>query len=267
MSAAPVVRFQCPWCGAALPQLAMGWSTDADLPVRCGACRQPSPVNAGIWRAMGPQRIPRTPAQLTNRFPLTSRLYERAWRRRSLSLLSGRPFPLVEELRELTAWLAPAPGMVVVDVACSEGLYARTLAGSGAVVVAVDHSLPFLRATQRRAAAAGVTVLPVQASAQRLPLERETVDAVCMGGSLNEIGDQAAALTEMARICCAGAHGFTMSLVAADGKWGQRLQGAGRFAGITFPGEDDTLAALRDAGFAVVANRTDGVVLRAELVR
>ena len=218
----------------------------------------PSPVVDGIWDAMGARRPPRTLAQLSNVVPPVPQLYERVWRVRSLGLLSGRPFPLAEELTELDAALGDVTGRVVVDVGCSEGLYSRHLAGRGALV---------LRRAARRAAAAGVRIAPTRAIAQGLPLVDEGADAVVIGGSLNEIGDVAGALREAARVLPTGGRMFVMSLVRSTTRWGRLAQGLARPSGIDFPTTEATDAAFVAAGFSVADARLDGVVRRTTLVR
>lgn len=234
--------------------------------LRCPDCGRATEVRDGIWHAIDSAgRSGRTLAQLTNDVPLTSRLYEATWRARSLSLLSGRRFPISEELSELGQWTAPAPGQVAVDVACSEGLYARRLARSGAFVLAVDHSLPFLRAVQRRCAREGLVVAPVRAEAQHLPLLDGAADVTAMGGSLNEIGDRSGALGEMARVLRPGGRAFSMSLVAARRPAGRLLQAALRPTGITADSALGTVDAFAGAGLRTVRCRLDGIVLRLDL--
>jgi SAM-dependent methyltransferase len=221
-----------------------------------------SVIDDGVWEAMGKRRPQRSLAQLSNVVPPTPQLYERLWRGRSLSLLSRRPFPLAEELAELTAAINPQAGEVIVDVACSEGLYGRTLAAGGAEVLAVDHSEPFLQRTRKHANDLRVSVTAVRALAQYLPFVDGCADAVVMGGSLNEIGDQPGALAEMGRVCRDGGRWFTMSLVTATkfgGKVAQKLAGTG---GITFPSRERTIEMAEAAGLVVDEAYQDGVVLR-----
>jgi ubiquinone/menaquinone biosynthesis C-methylase UbiE len=156
---------------------------------------------------------------------------------------------------------------VIVDVACSEGLYARHLARSGATAIAVDHALPFLRAVRRRAAADGVRVIAVQAPAQRLPLAAGAVDAVVIGGSLNEVGDRAAAVDELARVTRSDGTAFSMSLTTATAPLGKLLQALLRPSGIAFPSAADTEALFAGRGFSVVSRAHDRVVLRLAMVR
>jgi SAM-dependent methyltransferase len=221
-----------------------------------------SQVVEGVWHAMGERCPHRTLAQLSNVVPPTPQLYERVWRRRSLSLLSPRRFPIDEELGELVDAVRPATGQVIVDVACSEGLYARTLAAEGASVIAVDHSLPFLRRTRQRADALSRRVSPVRALAQHLPVRDASVDAVVMGGSLNEIGDQAAAIAEMGRVLKPGGSWFCMCLLPATRPVGRAAQMLVRPSGISFPTLDDIEGWCGAAGLEVTSSRADGVVLR-----
>ena len=155
---AEVVRawLACPFDGAAELTWGSGGAT-------CRRCGRHAPARNGVWEAMGDRRAPSTPAQLLNRLPLVARRYESWWRVRSLDLLSGRPFPLPDELSELVAAIGPADGLPVLDLACSEALYGRALAARGAHVVAVDHSRAFLRQAAVRAAADGVSLVRVRA--------------------------------------------------------------------------------------------------------
>lgn len=250
----------CPYCDGE------GLSFDA-FRFACGRCGRSTPVIDGIWRAMGDHRRSSTLAQLANYAPPTSRIYERLWRVHSLGLLSGRTFPIAEELGELDVAVPVADGDVVVDVACSEGLYGRHLAGRGATVIAVDHSLPFLRAARRRATHEGIVLALVQAEAQHLPVVTGALSAAVMGGSMNEIGDQAAAGREMARVVRSGGRGFDMSLVRATRGRGRALQAALRPSGITFPTLAARLAVYQGAGFTVTSHRLDRVVSRVALTR
>ncbi|MGD9702964.1 MAG: class I SAM-dependent methyltransferase [Acidimicrobiia bacterium] len=222
----------------------------------------PSTVDEGIWDARGGAVPSRTLAQLSNVVPPTPQLYERVWRTHSLSSLSGRPFPMEEELDELDAAIGDVSGSVIVDVGCSEGLYARHLAGRGGLVLAVDHSRPFLRRAVRRAAAERVTIAATRALAQRLPVVDGGADAVVIGGSLNEIGDLDGAVREAARVLRPGGALFLLSLARAGSSPGRALQRALRATGIVFPTPAATRSLLERHGLTVTATRQDRVVLR-----
>jgi 2-polyprenyl-3-methyl-5-hydroxy-6-metoxy-1,4-benzoquinol methylase len=219
-------------------------------------------IDDGVWEAMGGRRATRTLAQLSNVMPPTPQLYERLWRGRSLTLLSKRPFPLKEELAELQVAIEPVAGQVIVDVACSEGLYGRTLAASGAQILAVDHSEPFLQRTRKHANDLRVSVTPVRALAQHLPFGDATADAVVMGGSLNEIGDQRAALAEMGRVCRPGGRWFVMCLTSSTKRGGKVVQALVRPAGIRFGSRQRAVDMAESVGLKVDTVADDGVVLR-----
>ena len=237
-------------------------STLTDGTLTCRSCRCNSSVLGGIWLAMGVHKPARTIAQLLNVVPPTPQLYERLWRHRSLSLISRGATSTETELNELRIALPKEDGAerIIVDVACSEGLYARTLADASTVVIAVDHSLGFLRRVVERSV--GLPIVAVRALAQHLPIGSGVVDGVVMGASLNEIGDRTAAVMEMARVTKPGGRLFSMSLVAAGtrpGRIAQKLAGTG---GIDFPTLTETVALFANAGFAVDTPRVDGVVAR-----
>jgi SAM-dependent methyltransferase len=264
-SALPHLR--CPFCaggpvvvsstnGSARP------STDRidDATLICQACSRTTEVHERVWHAMADHAWSKTPAQISNVVPPTPQLYERLWRVRSLSLLSGRKFPVEEELAELVAALRPMPGQVFADVACSEGLYARTIAATGATVFAVDHSRPFLR---RMVARAGdLPVIAVRAMAQHLPFVSGVLDGSAMGGSLNEIGDQSMAVAELARVVKPGGGVFSMSLSTATTAPGRVLQRILGPMGISVPTKEATLALFVDAGAEIVDERLDRIVVR-----
>ncbi|MGD9794998.1 MAG: methyltransferase domain-containing protein [Acidimicrobiia bacterium] len=270
----------CPWCGAGVRHVSghveqpHGVLTNGEL--ACVACGRVSEVVDGIWRAMGPWKVARTAAQISNVVPPTPQLYERVWRHRSLTMLSGRTFPLREELAEMRRGAgidALADGDIVADIACSEGLYSREVASSGAgsgpaiTVLAVDHSEAFLRRVVQRAKREKLAIVAVRASAQHLPIRAASLGAVVMGGSLNEIGDCQAAIGEMGRACRPGGHVFSMSLVRAGTARGRVLQRLARGGGIVFPTETETVSMFERAGLEITDRRRDRVVLRLSATR
>lgn len=269
-----VPHLACPWCrGGGLTLTATrtddvgGAPLVVDGELTCPSCGRVSAVADGIWQAMGPAGTPRTLAQLTNVVPLTARVYEDLWRVRSLSLLSGRPFPVAEELTELDEWTSPQPGSVAVDVGCSEGLYARHLARRGALVMAVDHAAPFLRRALVRARRDGLRIAAVRGLAQSLPLTDGSCAEATIGGSLNEIGDMAGCAREIGRVLAPGGRLYAMSLVPAASGAGRLVQALVRPSGIVFPTVDATRHLWVDAGLEVAETRKDRVVLRSFALR
>jgi ubiquinone/menaquinone biosynthesis C-methylase UbiE len=184
-----------------------------------------------------------------------------------MTLMSGRHFPLAEELAELTAAVRPSASRVVVDLGCSEGTYALQLGAEGSLVLAIDHSEAFLRRLARRAERLGLNIVPIRAVAQHLPVASGVVDAVAIGGSLNEIGDAPAALCESARITRAGGSLFLVSLMPASTRSRRAVQRALRLTGITFPSLTATVELVEAAGFSVVQTRREQIVLRLTAAR
>lgn len=233
---------RCPLCAASPLRLLGAMPDPHSDDIRAGAllcerCQRQTPILDGIWDALDETPLPRTPAQLTNYLPLTAQLYENIWRWMSLSLLTGRHFPLREELTLLRQLIQPRPNQLYIDVACSEGLYARALATPGTIVAGIDHSWAFLRRAHLRARRAGLRISYVRASAQALPFADASAAGVAMGGSLNEIGDQQQTLHEIRRVLQPNGRYFCMSLRQADSGWGRALQQALSSGGIVFPDE------------------------------
>ncbi|MBV9792151.1 MAG: class I SAM-dependent methyltransferase [Chloroflexi bacterium] len=232
----PVVR--CPNCTAHPLTLLGPLYEDGEIVVgalRCEFCAVQTPIREGIWDALNDRLLPLTPAQITNYLPPAARLYEPLWRWNALTLMSGRRFPLREELTLLRGLIQPRPDRFYLDVACSAGLYARTLAAPGAIVAAVDHSWAMLREARRQARERGLRISYMRASAQALPVVNGAAAGVVMGGSLNEIGDQHAALCEIRRVLEPDGQFFCMNLVKATSGWGRVLQSGLSTGGVDFP--------------------------------
>lgn len=254
----------CPWCrnGDLSPDRSLPRGERImNLALSCPTCGRVSKVVDGIWMAMGPAHRQRSIAQLTNVWP-NAIFYESLWRPGALGRFSGRKFPLAEELGELTAALQPSRGDVMIDIAASEGLYARTLSASGATVMAVEHSIPFLKKVLRRAERANARVVPVFAIAQRLPVADGTLQGVAIGGSMNEIGDRAAAVSEMARVAAPGAAVFSMQLLTARTRVGRILQSLLGPSGINFASADEWTRLFSRDDLSLITNHVDGIVQR-----
>lgn len=233
--------------------------------LRCPACGARYPIEGGVADLLGPLALPDSPAQVANFLPPTAWGYERTWRPRALSLLSGEPFGYERELPLIVGLAAPGRGGLMVDVACSNGLYARALArargGAEGHVVGVDHAPPMLRQARAYAHAQGLRVSFVRAKAQALPFADGAAAAVTMGGSLNEIGDVDGALAELRRALAPDGRCALMCLVRGETAGGQALQGMLGTGGISFPPLDELNLRLARAGLRLRAQWRHRVVV------
>jgi ubiquinone/menaquinone biosynthesis C-methylase UbiE len=182
-----------------------------------------------------------------------------------LTLLSGQAFPYRRELPLLTRMIRTARGGLYLDVACSNGLYARalarTLAGAPGHVAGIDHSLPMLDQARAYARAAGLRVSYLRAEAQALPIAAGRAAGVAIGGSLNEIGDLEGCLAEARRVLQRDGRYVAMTLARAATAWGcafQQLIGSG---GIQFWPPDDLAARLAAHGLQVIECQQYGLVM------
>ncbi|MFU8887839.1 MAG: class I SAM-dependent methyltransferase [Trueperaceae bacterium] len=201
-------------------------------------------------------------AAWVNGWRLTARAYEPLWRRRSVGLLTRGAFSTARELKALVAWTAPAAGAEVLDVGCSAGLYARTLAAAGANVHALDASRPFLEEAARLAARDGVSLSLVQGDAHALPFADDRFDAVVVGATLNELADPARALGEIARVLRPAGRAWFMYARRA-GPLGRPLQALMGWGGLRFPAPDELDAWAGDAGLVPIRSEERGAVVLA----
>lgn len=231
--------------------------------LRCATCAAQYPVQHGLADFLGPPRPP-TIAQLTNELTPTAWAYERLWRPRALTLLSGQSIPYDHELALVTNWVAPQRGGLMIDLACSNGLYARTLARSlapGGHVVGVDHTTPMLLEARKRAQRANLPISYVRAKAQNLPFHTGSASAVTIGGSLNEIGDLGACLAEVRRVLAPSGRFMAMTLTRHPRWFEQQVQQLLVPGGIRFWQADELIGQFASHQLQVVDQRQYGIVL------
>jgi SAM-dependent methyltransferase len=114
---------------------------------------------------------------------------------------------VLEPLRQA---LAGAPGRRLADIGGGTGNYSRALRDEGWDPIVVDREPAMLA----RAAAKGLET--IEADAQRLPLEDESVDAAMLVSMLHHVEDPAAALAEAQRILRPGGRLALMAFTRED---------------------------------------------------
>jgi SAM-dependent methyltransferase len=253
----------------------------------------------GIYKAISKRpHVP--PAQGSNFLPMTAALYEPLWRKRSLSIITRGTFTVERELELMLEWLQPQPGQMILDAACSAGLYARTLlkhdidsqtatptsmhtvgevhepplrestinaVGDNTknllTVHAVDYSLPFLKKAKQYAKRDKVSPLLVQADVSNLPYQDEVFDGVVCGGSLNEFLDVPKVMRECSRILKPNGKMWQMYLSRAEEPFGKTLQGLLRLSGIRFIDPKTFEKQCSEAGLELVKAQHRGRVVMA----
>lgn len=122
------------------------------------------------------------------------------------------------------------PGDRVLDVAAGSGNAALPAAASGAIVTALDITPSLLQVGIERAKAAGQDIDWVHGDAQALPFSGATFDCVLSCVGVQFCPDQAAAASELVRVCRPGGR---IALIAwtKEGFIGQVLGAVGRATG------------------------------------
>lgn len=161
----------------------------------CGSCGTSYVLKGNIadFLPSGPSSL--TMAQRTGQWDVTASGYERHWRKRALSLMTGEPFSPEREIGLLLGALEPVCGGVMVDLGCSTSFYGRPLAkklkekgDEDGIVVGMDLSMRMLEEARKYATEEGVAdaMVWIRADAERLPFRDDAVNAIACGGSLNE---------------------------------------------------------------------------------
>lgn len=211
---------------------------------------------------MHEKKLPLTLAGWSNHFFPTPQLYERIWRRRSLTILTGENFSVEREWKLLNEWTNVQAGERVIDLGTSTGLYARGLSESGATIFAIDLAWEMLREAKKQIAREkrkGIVLM--RAPAEKLPFQEASADAVVVGGSLNEMQTFANPLREAYRVTRRDGRMFVMSLSKATTLRGAVLQTLAGASGIKFPAVNEFNALAQHAGWNVADQELKGSVL------
>lgn len=209
-----------------------------------------------------------TLAQSTNHWRMTASMYEDLWRVRSLSLLTGEPFPIEKEKELLVDWVKPQPGKTYLDVGCSTALYARSLfkAEPESIQVALDFSMAMLDEARMKSEADQANIYLIRADAREMPFFGKTFDGVVMGGTLNELSDELKVLFECRRVLKDDGVFFVMHLIQSETWYGKVLQNSAEWSGIKFWTTEQSNELFARAGFNVADQFTKGIVCFTKLV-
>lgn len=259
---------KCPRCGAR--GLTLNSKSDDDLvPERgaanCNQCGARFPIHDHVLDvAQHNDTDLLTLAGLSNYLPMLPWGYENVWRPRSLTMLSGEPFPVEREIELLNDWLAVQPNELIIDLGSSTDLYARGIGkqNADATIIAIDMATGMLKAGRKYARRDGVrNIAHVRAPAQRLPFADASVDALMCGGSLNEFRSMSEALREARRVVKPSGRMFAMSLLQATSLTGRIGQWNARWSGITFPTLDEFNAIIQSTGWTRERHQVFGAVV------
>jgi SAM-dependent methyltransferase len=209
-------------------------------------------------------------ANLTNFLPGAGRGYEPLWRVRSLTLLTGEPFPNDREVRIISDLVGLERGGRHLDLGCSSGLYTRSLArelGGNEDIVGVDISPSMLKEAARRARRIGAKPSLARADAENLPFADACFSGAVCGGTLNELGDPARALRETRRVLESGGRLAIMGILRARTLRGRRLQRILTTGGLRFFEPDELRSLLDHTGFQPDPLRAHGLIFFVGAIR
>lgn len=238
--------FRCHHCSDA-----MELAADA---LQCVTCLRSYPIlPGGIVDAVGRLERALSLAQRSGQWPLTASVYDRFWRRRALSLLSGVSFPPDLEIEIVARTVELDSVEVLLDNACGNAYYGRALAltmsrrGMGGAVIASDLSLPMLEKALELARAEGVSdrILFVRSDSERMPFASASIDAITCGGSFNEFQRPGAYLAESRRVLRPGGRMSLMCQVRSPHRLTAAFQRLiGRVGGLRFPLHEELIESL-----------------------
>ncbi len=211
--------------------------------LRCVHCDHRYLIRSGGIIDVLPENSGLTPAQRAGQWQVVARFYDRLWRTRALSLLTGRSLPPEEEHGIVLGSLALKKSAIVLDNACANGFSARAIVAdmnrrkiSGAVI-ANDISLPMLRTALDLAKEEGVAdrILFVRSDSESMPFSSGSFDGAVCGGSLNEFLRPHNVIDELGRVLKPRGRASFMFQIHSDRHGIGRIQRIlGRMSGLTF---------------------------------
>ncbi len=257
MQLTDLIYLRCPTCHAAL-HLHIGDGINGS--VRCANNTHTYLIRQGILDLLARAR-PSSMAAWSNEWRLTAWAYERIWRPYALSILSGTSFGYDREQAILDGPFAHTRGLVV-DLACSNGLYARIIAKSypQKSVMGIDRSMPMLIEAQRRAVAARLPISYIRADARTLPMRGGVAEGIVVGGSLNEMEGIPQVFAEISRIAAPTSTLVNMALIRSTTFFGKIIQAVLAPGGITFFDPAAMTTQLAHYGWHIQSSTITGIV-------
>jgi SAM-dependent methyltransferase len=220
------------------------------------------PIKQNIIDLLGEPTAGLSMAEYSNHWSFTAAIYEELWRNRSLSILTGQEFPIEKEQKFLLDWLHPKPGEQILDVGCSTGLYARTIAKAEpeSINVALDFSSQMLQEARLKSEADQCKLYLMRADARALPFFAGSFDALVCGGTLNELSDPLKVLYECRRVIKGTGRFFVMHLLRGETWYGRLLQDSAEYGGLKFWTLEESNNLFERTGFEVEKQEQHGIV-------
>lgn len=225
-------------------------------------------ITDNIVDLLGEESVSMSWAQSSNHWKVTAALYEDIWRKRSLSILTGKEFPIKKEQELLVDWLNPRSNQLYLDIGCSTGLYGRLIkkAEPECDFVSLDFSMQMLQEARLKSEAEEVDLYFLRADARKLPFFGASFDGLTMGGTLNELTDPLKVLYEARRVIKKDGIFFMMHLIKAGAWYTRLLQDSAEFSGIKFWTIGESNKMFEQAGFSVVDQFSKGIVCFTKLM-
>lgn len=223
--------------------------------------RAPVVVREGYLDVLGSAGVPRSGPQLAMQSRLLPKIYEGLWRP---IIFGAATIGTSEEgeavlMREL---LQPAPGDLVLDVACGPGNTTRRLTdaiGRGGLAVGVDAAPAMLERAVHDTSAANAAY--VRADGAALPFDDGAFDGVACFGALYLVDRPFAVLEELIRVLAPGGRiAILTSCNRAPGPTRRLIDVAARPTGFRWFHPDAITHALAAHGLVEIRREIRGVM-------
>lgn len=205
-------------------------------------------------------------AEWLMRADLVAAIYQRWWRPILSRLVMGASGPgMAGEYQLARSWLRLSPGDTLLDLACGPGNFTRQLAaavGEAGLVIGLDASAAMLARAVRDTPASLAAVAYVRADAMKLPLRRDSVNAVCCFAALHLMRQPFRILDEITGVLRPGGRIALMTSCrrGAGSVLATATDVAARTIGLAMFGREEITRALAERGFTGIRQRVAGAV-------